>query len=58
MRLLSLEAWWIVRQLLFTFYVPLHSTLTVREKNRGNEKRPMQEAALGDTNALDGILEC
>lgn len=39
------------------FYVPLHSTMTVREKGRGNEKRSMQEAALGDTNVLDGILE-
>lgn len=57
MRLFSLEAWWIVRQLLLTFYVPLHSTMTVREKDRGNEKRPTQEATLGDTNVLDRILE-
>ena len=57
MRLFSLEAWWIVRQLLLTVYVQLHSTMTVREKARGNEKRPTQEATLGDTNVLDGILE-
>lgn len=57
MRLFPLEAWLIVKQLLFTFYVPLHSTMTVREKGCGHEKRPMQEAALGDTNVLDGILK-
>jgi hypothetical protein len=53
MRLHGLEARWIARQWSLIFYVPLHYTMTVREKGHGKEKRPLQEAALRDTIALD-----